>query len=304
MKTKILYEDADICVIHKPAGLATQTASVGKQDVVSELKNYLSKRTAVDTGTGKQLHSPSVKSAGAGQKGGKTVSAQSAYVGVVHRLDQPVEGILVFAKHQKAAAALTAQLQKGTLNKKYYAVVLSASHKSSEELQGTLTDYMYKNRDNMAVIVPRENVMKNEIMNADGAAGGTQSKGDHTQAKKAVLMYTLQPVGEKQPDAHNREADSRCVTPDGMKQSLYLADISIETGRFHQIRCQMAHAGMPLLGDGKYGSEESKKFSAESGVRNAALCAYEIHFKHPATGKDMHFRVVPENPAFACIQQS
>ena len=82
MKTEILYEDGNLLVVRKPAGLATQTAGVGKADVVSELKNYLA------------------------ASGG----AKPPYLGVIHRLDQPVEGLLVFAKNRQAAGALTKQL--------------------------------------------------------------------------------------------------------------------------------------------------------------------------------------------------
>ena len=82
MRTKVIYEDKDIIVAQKPAGLATQTARVGQADMVSELKNHI-----------------------APAQGGK-----SPYLGVIHRLDQPVEGPLVFAKNQKAAAVLTKQL--------------------------------------------------------------------------------------------------------------------------------------------------------------------------------------------------
>ena len=81
MKTQVIYEDEDILVVHKPAGIATQTARVGQQDVVSELKNYLAKSKGTQP-----------------------------YLGIVHRLDQPVEGLLVFAKSKQSAAALAAQL--------------------------------------------------------------------------------------------------------------------------------------------------------------------------------------------------
>ena len=77
-----------------------------------------------------------------------------------------------------------------------------------------------------------------------------------------------------------------------------LVDIEIETGRFHQIRCQMSHHGMPLLGDAKYGSSQSVSLSQNLGVRNVALCANRIAFKHPVTGKVMQFEVEPANPAF------
>ena len=72
MRTEILYEDNSILVIRKPAGLAVQSARIGQADVVSELKSYLAKQ------------------AGAGQG--------EPYLAVIHRLDQPVEGVLVFAK--------------------------------------------------------------------------------------------------------------------------------------------------------------------------------------------------------------
>ena len=103
MKTEIIYEDANILVCYKPAGLPVQTAKVGQMDLVSELKNYL----------------------------------HSAYLGIIHRLDQPVEGLLVFAKDTKSAATLSACLQKGTLNKQYYGVI---SGKPSAP-GGELVDY-------------------------------------------------------------------------------------------------------------------------------------------------------------------
>lgn len=71
MAVKIIYEDKDILVCEKPAGLAVQSARISEPDMVSELKNYL---------TGKQ---PTV------------------YLGVVHRLDQPVSGLLVLPKIKK-----------------------------------------------------------------------------------------------------------------------------------------------------------------------------------------------------------
>ena len=91
MKTEILYEDNSILVIRKPAGLAVQSARVGQPDVVSELKSYLVKQSGVRRG--------------------------EPYLAVIHRLDQPVEGVLVFAKEKNAAAVLTRQLSEGTLNK-------------------------------------------------------------------------------------------------------------------------------------------------------------------------------------------
>ncbi len=98
-----------------------------------------------------------------------------------------------------------------------------------------------------------------------------------SQAKKAVLTYT-------------KKAETGKLT---------LLAVQIETGRFHQIRAQLSHAGFPILGDEKYGSEESKELSREKKIRFTALCAASLSFRHPVTGKTMAFTQAPQNPAFA-----
>ena len=80
---------------------------------------------------------------------------------------------------------------------------------------------------------------------------------------------------------------------------LALADVTIGTGRFHQIRVQFAHAGFPLLGDTKYGMAALKEAMPAQKYRGVALCAYSLELVHPVSGKKMGFRVVPKNPAFA-----
>lgn len=107
-KLDIIYEDNDIILCHKPAGVATQTKRLGQQDMESLLKNYRAKK------------------------------GESPYIGVVHRLDQPVEGIMVFAKNQKAAANLSKQVKERVIGKHYYAV---SSH-VAVEVEGVLEDYL------------------------------------------------------------------------------------------------------------------------------------------------------------------
>lgn len=226
MKTEILYEDNQILVIRKPAGLAVQSARIGQPDVVSELKSYLAKQAG--TGRGEP------------------------YLAVIHRLDQPVEGLLVFAKEKKAAATLTKQLSGGTLNKQYYAVLCGYP----DRLEGELVDYLRKEGNVATVVTGREK--------------------DFPDVKLARLHYhILEKIQQPCP--------------------LALADVSIETGRFHQIRVQFAHAGWPLLGDTKYGNDAMRGHASYRGV---ALCAYALEFVHPVSGKKMTFRVDPNNPAF------
>lgn len=234
MKTKIIFEDKDVLVIQKPAGLATQTARVDQQDVVSELKNYL---------------------------GGP------AYLGIVHRLDQPVEGLLVFGKNKSATASLTAQLQRqdmdSAMNKRYYCVLCG----KAPATEGRLVDYLYKDTDGKAVVLSAEDAKKD------------------ARAKRAVLQYHIL-----------RETE--------ISTSIYLslADIHIETGRFHQIRAQMSHGGMCLLGDGKYGDDNAREISQRLGIRSAALCAYSLEFTHPVSKEKLSFQIKPQGKGFSYFQ--
>lgn len=216
----IQYEDKELLVVYKPAGLATQSARVTSPDLVSSVTRHL----------------------------------KGAPVYVVHRLDQPVEGLLVLAKTKQAAAGLSKQLQAGTLNKKYYALV----YRGAEELpkEGILADYLWKNPQ----------TQKAEIV--------AQASGKGKQAK---LHY-------------------RVMTG---KDDIALLDVRIETGRFHQIRAQLAHAEFPILGDQKYGTQMSMERSEELGIKNVSLFAYVLTFTHPKTGKQMEFQAKTQNPAIS-----
>lgn len=216
----IQYEDKELLVVYKPAGLATQSARVTSPDLVSSVTRHL----------------------------------KGAPVYVVHRLDQPVEGLLVLAKTKQAAAGLSKQLQAGTLNKQYYALV----YRGAEEIpkEEILADYLWKNPQ----------TQKAEIV--------AQASGKGKQAK---LHY-------------------RVMTG---KDDIALLDVRIETGRFHQIRAQLAHAGFPILGDQKYGTQTSMERSEELGIKNVSLFAYALTFTHPKTGKQMEFQAKTQNPAIS-----
>ena len=83
------------------------------------------------------------------------------------------------------------------------------------------------------------------------------------------------------------------------KDDIALLDVRIETGRFHQIRAQLAHAGFPILGDQKYGTQMSMERSEELGIKNVSLFAYALTFTHPKTGKQMEFQAKTQNPAIS-----
>lgn len=96
----VLFEDENIIVAEKPAGMESQATRKLEPDMVSEIRKHIHKLST----------SPS------GKKG-------EPYVGVIHRLDKPVGGIMVYAKTRQAAASLSRQVQDGTMKKTYLALV-------------------------------------------------------------------------------------------------------------------------------------------------------------------------------------
>ena len=250
MKTKIIYEDDNILVVHKPAGLATQTKNLGQQDVVSEIKNYLYTKR-------KQVR--------------KQVGEQQPYIGLIHRLDQPVEGLILLAKDEITAAELSAQIAGNKIKKSYYAILCGRP----EKLGGSLEDYILKDtKTNLSKIV---------------AENQKDSK-----AKYAKLRY----------DCIGSVDKLIKIAEDRVQPFFTLTDIQLVTGRHHQIRVQFSHAGYPLLGDYKYGSLESKETSQKLGVKDIALCAYKLDFIHPKTNKHMQFQIKPDHFIFYNAKKS
>lgn len=247
----ILYEDRDILVCRKKAGIPVQSAGVRQKDMVSILNNYLAKQ----------------------EEGGVTVH-------VVHRLDQPVEGILVFAKTKRAAAGLSAQASGDAMRKKYLAVccVMEKGRgfcdAEGKETVFHLTDYLVK----------------------DGKTNTSSvTQAQRRDAKKAALSFLV------------KKTRTEKFRENGQTALFALAEICLETGRHHQIRVQMSHAGLPLAGDRKYNPDWElyrtalPEFCLESGP---ALCAAELSFLHPSSGKRMKFWTEPENPAFLLFSET
>lgn len=221
MKPEIVFEDDTIIVCVKPSGTATQTASLISQDMVSLLKNHLTRQA---------------------RKNGTPIKGEP-YLAVIHRLDQPVEGLLVFAKTKQAASDLSGQLQKDHFGK-YYMAVTEGIPSSSES---TLTDYLIRDgKTNLSSVCSPET----------------------PGSKKAILTYQV--VSTKNQD----------------DVPLSVLRIHLLTGRHHQIRVQLSHAGFPLVGDRKYNPNGIP-------ARRLSLCAYRLDIHHPVSGKAMHFEITP-----------
>lgn len=201
----IIYEDNHILVVEKPINIPVQEDSSCDTDFLNMLKRYIKEK----------YNKPG-----------------NVYLGLVHRLDRPVGGIMVFAKTSKAASRLSEQIRNNTFEKIYNAVVIGKIEK-----EGKLIDYLLKNTK-INIVSVNEN------------------------GKKSILNFKK--INEK--------------------NNLSLIEITLETGRSHQIRVQMSNHGFPLYGDQKYNA------NANVGEQ-IALFAKKISFVHPTTKKMLIFEL-------------
>ena len=123
---KVIYEDNHIIVVEKLPGIPSQGDKTEDKDMLTIIKEYLKE---------------------------KYKKPGNVYLGLVHRLDRPVGGIMVFAKTSKAAARLSEQVRNKTFEKEYLAIV----NGKMEENKGTLEDYLWKNQKSNTSYVVREN---------------------------------------------------------------------------------------------------------------------------------------------------
>lgn len=220
---QILYEDESVIVVEKPVGLESQSNRKFSPDMVSEIKKHIHKQYP-------NVHEP--------------------YLGVIHRLDKPVGGIMVYGKRKDASASLSSQLQQHQIVKKYLAVVCG----KPVDNRGVYVDYLLKDGE------------KNVTQIVDKCITG---------GKIGELSYNLVDAIEDK------------------GKILSLLEISLKTGRHHQIRVQMAHHGTPLWGDQKYNPD-----FVDCKSESVALFAYNLEFRHPVTRKKMKFNRYPKQSIF------
>ena len=125
-KLKVIYEDNHIIVVEKPVNIPSQGDKTGDLDMLEIIKEYLKEK----------YNKPG-----------------NVYLGLVHRLDRPVGGVMVFAKTSKAASRLSKQVRDNEFKKKYLAIVNGKFEKN----KGMLEDYLLKNeKTNMSKVVKEE----------------------------------------------------------------------------------------------------------------------------------------------------
>ncbi len=223
---QVLYEDNHCLAIWKPSGCLTTGYEGGEETLDRQVKQYLKE---------------------------KYKKPGNVFLGVVHRLDRPVSGVLLYARNSKSAGRLAEQFRDGRVEKVYWAVVEGQWQAES----GRLEDWVRKDRD----------------------LGRVEVLPPHTEgARQAVLQFKVKGSGvfftaAESPDrllpeaAGRREKESRPLW-------LTWLELRPETGRTHQIRVQLASRGHPIYGDAKYGSTHS--FG-----KAIALHARSLTFLHP-----------------------
>lgn len=204
----VLYEDNHIIIVNKSSSEIVQADKTGDTPLSEMVKAFLRE---------------------------KYNKQGNVYIGVTHRLDRPVSGIVVFAKTSKALARLNEMFAKKDVKKTYWAIVC----KMPPQEEGQLVNYLVKNeKQNKSYAYDKE------VPNS----------------KKSILNYKL--IGK---------SDRYC-----------LLEVDLQTGRHHQIRCQLAKIGCVIKGDLKYGAERSNKDGSIS------LHARSISFTHPVSKQEIN----------------
>lgn len=210
-KLEILYEDNHIIVVVKPNNILSQSDNTNDIDMLTIIKDYIKEK----------YNKPG-----------------NVYLGLVHRLDRPVSGVMVFAKTSKAASRLSDQVRMHSLKKNYMAIVYDNGTLKDKD---TFIDYLYKDSDNNSKVV------------------------DEGRGKYSELSYE--------------------VIARDKNVNLTLVDITLKTGRHHQIRVQFASRNHALYGDQRYGIQDKQQI---------ALHAYKLEFIHPTTKEKMVFISKPK----------
>ena len=191
-----------------------------------------------------------------------------AYLGLVHRLDRPVGGVMAFARTSKAAGRLSEQIRERSVEKIYYAVLSGMPPDMSGRLEHRL---IKESAGNIVRVHDISGVDTGANTGVDTGANTGVDTGANTGANTGVGMGAAADITDK-----NYAALEYCVLE--RKEGMALVSVKLLTGRPHQIRAQFAHVGCPVAGDRKYGKDH-----AVGGDRQIqpALWAASFGFRHP-----------------------
>lgn len=243
MPIDILCEDGPVLAVNKPPGLLTLGAKPGVPTLERQVKEYLKEKY--------------------GKPG-------NVYLGIPHRLDRPVSGVVVFARNSKAAARLAEQFRERQVRKIYWALVEGVP----DPPEGELIDWLLKTPDQARV----------EVVSPD-TPGAREAKLRyrilHTKSEIPIPTSEIPVLSDaRPPPAPLYEGGERCGT---LLERRTLLEIEPLTGRTHQIRVQLAARGWPVVGDVQYGAVTSILPTRAADPRDEpiALHARSLTILHP-----------------------
>jgi 23S rRNA pseudouridine955/2504/2580 synthase len=178
---------------------------------------------------------------------------QSTLLELVHRLDRETSGLLLIAKKKQALRALQDQFRERETGKTYLAMVKGAWPERLKVLDQPLHKYLL----------------------ADGERRVKVVAADHPDAMRSVTLVKV----------IQRLASPAGVS--GASETMTLLEVTIKTGRTHQIRVHLANAGHVILGDDKYGDFELNRRLARSGLKRMFLHAWRLRLRHPVSGESL-----------------
>ena len=248
----IRYEDAEVLVVHKPPFLAVETRDARQQDLVSILINR------------------------------RVANGEAAFIGVVHRLDQPVEGLMVLAKTKRAAASLSAGLREGDFSKEYLAVVCGVTGESS-----TLVHTLKKDgTSNTSAVVPtgtdggKEARLMFERLEVTGTASLLRIRldtGRHHQIRVQLAAIGHPLLGDAK---YGRNADT-CRETD------------VKRAKIEEEKAEVNRHGEKMM----VGTTKDQGTRRQT-AKPLALCSCRLVFTHPRTGEMMEFQTTPTGAGF------
>jgi 23S rRNA pseudouridine955/2504/2580 synthase len=184
---------------------------------------------------------------------------QAKFLELVHRLDRDTSGILLVAKKRSALTELQDQFRERETGKTYLALVVGKWPANKKVLDKPLVKYLLPGRNGPDGLIEGERRVK------------VTAKDDPEGMKSLTLVKVAQRV-----EIHSGE--------------FTLLEVTLKTGRTHQIRVHLASEGFPIAGDDKYGGFERNKALLKQGLKRMFLHAWRLQFNHPATGGRIELR--------------
>ena len=177
------------------------------------------------------------------------------FLELVHRLDRETSGILLLAKKRSALTRLQDQFRDRETGKTYLALVVGAWPANKKVIDLPLHKYLQADGERRVKVVARD---------------------DPDGMRSVTLVKVAQRLAGPPPTGSRAE---------GGDSGFSLLEVTIKTGRTHQIRVHLASQGHPIAGDDKYGDFELNKALHKHGLKRMFLHAWRLQFQHPATGE-------------------